>query len=277
MQAKTSPVFQIFEQQHQEARALFLVLGKQIKSKKAIELLGKLEFLELYADLLSKIYFGKENLGTNLFSPFKKLKRSLRVIQHLKLVEKSIQEKTTLSAVKMDSFSDYLLSQKRKGQKDAFDLMVGSPLKIWEDLLDKTYESSKGIKPLMISTAINQLVQEELEFLHQDIRTPLSTQAFSQLFESLRRIIMLENFLVHLGFNPIFINQIHQEIQSLKENLKPWYTNHLTLQALSAFLAERENPSKKYLDWAKELRVEKKGLSSQIEKQAIQLLQKISS
>jgi hypothetical protein len=277
MQAKTSPVFQIFEQQHNEAISLFLVLGKQIKSKKAIELLNRLEFLELYSDLLAKIHFGQENLGPSLFSPFKKLKKSLQIIHHLKLVEKSISQRTLETGLRMESFSAFLLSQKRSGQKDTFELVIGSTLKAWDQFLNKAHQKSKGIKPLMISTAINQLAQEELEFLHQDIKAPLSTQAFPQLFESLRKIIMLENLLVHIGFNPIFVEQIHQEIHLLKENLKPWYTNHLALQALSVFLAEKENPSKKYLDWAKELRVEKKGLSSQIEKQAIQLLQKISS
>lgn len=277
MQAKTSPIFQIFEQQHQEARAIFLALGKQIKSKKAVELQSRLEFLELYSDLMSKIHFTSENLGVSLFSPFKKLKKSLQKIHHLKLVERSIISRLEESDVKMDGFSEYLAAQKRKGQKDAFELVVGSPLKTWDDFLLKTQLNSKGIKPLMINTAINQLTQEELEYLHQDIKIPLSTQTFPELFESLRKIIMLENLLIHLGFNPIFVQQIHEEIQELKENLKPWYRNHLTLQALTGFIAEQENPSKKYLEWAKELKAEKKSLSSQIEKQAVGLLKKISA
>ena len=77
MQVKTSPVFQIFLQQHQEAKTLFLDLGKEIKSKKAIQLLGHMEFLELYADLLSKIHFENKDLDHSLFSPLKKLKKSL--------------------------------------------------------------------------------------------------------------------------------------------------------------------------------------------------------
>lgn len=128
----------------------------------------------------------------------------------------------------------------------------------------------------MIRTAINQLVEEELEYLQKDLKVPFSTQAFPELFESLRKIIMLENLLVHLGFNPIFVSLIHQEIQQLKENLKPWYSNHLALQALAAFLAQKENPSRKYLDWAKDLKAEKKSLSTQIERQAVDLLQKIT-
>lgn len=276
MQAKISPVYHIFEQQHHEAKALFLALGKQIKSKKAVELLAKMEFMELFADMLAKIHFEKENFGKSLFSPFKSLKRSLRLIQHLKLVEKTTQTRVNTLEIQLDSFSDYLSSQKRKGQKEAFELVVGSTLKIWDDFLEKTHQSSKGIKPLMIRTAINQLVEEELEYLQKDLKVPFSTQAFPELFESLRKIIMLENLLVHLGFNPIFVSLIHQEIQQLKENLKPWYSNHLALQALAAFLAQKENPSRKYLDWAKDLKAEKKSLSTQIERQAVDLLQKIT-
>ena len=277
MQAKISPIYLIFEQQHHEAKTLFLALGKQIKSKKAVELLSKMEFMELFADLLAKIHFEKENFGKSLFSPFKSLKRSLRIIQHLKLVEKTTLDRVSTLDVQLASFSDYLAVQKRKGQKEAFDLVIGSTLKIWDNFLEKTRHSSKGVRPLEIRTAINQLVEEELEFLQKDLKIPFSTHAFPELFESLRKIIMLENLLVHLGFNPIFVPQIHQEIQQLKENLKPWYSNHLALQALAAFLSQKENPSKKYLDWAKDLKAEKKGLSSQIEKQAVDLFQKITS
>ena len=52
-----SPVFQLFSHQHQLAKALFLELGKEIKSSKAIALLEQLEFLELYSELLEKIHF----------------------------------------------------------------------------------------------------------------------------------------------------------------------------------------------------------------------------
>lgn len=276
MSVKTSPVFQYFEQQHAEAKALFLALGKQIKTKKAVELLSKLEFLELYSDLMAKIHFENEDLGVSLFSHFKRLKKALRKIHHLKLVERNIQSREGQHHQRMESFSTYILTEKRNVQKEAFDLAIGSTLKIWDDFLVKTHQSSKGIKPLMISTAINQLANEELGYLQEDIEVPLKTQTFPELFESLRKIIMLENLLIHLGFNPIFVSQIHGEIQALKESLKPWYANHLTLQALSHFLAEKENPSKKYMEWAKELKAEKKSLSSQIEKQAVRLMEKLA-
>lgn len=277
MQVKTSPVFQIFLQQHQDAKALFLDLGKEIKSKKAIQLLGHMEFLELYADLLSKIHFENKDLDQSLFSPLKKLKKSLKKIHHLKLVEKNLKTRESISGQKFESFRSYLSSQKRIMQKETFDLVVGSSLKNWEELLDRAHQASKGLKPLTISTAIHQLVQEELEMATNDVKSPMSTQSFRDLFESFRKVIMLENILLHLGFNSIFIPQIHQELQSVKNGLKPWYANHLTFQTMTHFLSEKEDVSKKYLDWVKELKEEKKNLSSEIEKQAVELVRKVVS
>jgi len=277
MQVKTSPVFQIFLQQHQDAKALFLDLGKEIKSKKAIQLLGHMEFLELYADLLSKIHFENKDLDQSLFSPLKKLKKSLKKIHHLKLVEKNLKTRESISGQKFESFRTYLSVQKRIMQKETFDLVVGSSLKNWEELLDRAHQASKGLKPLTISTAIHQLVQEELEMATNDVKSPMSTQSFRDLFESFRKVIMLENILLHLGFNSIFIPQIHQELQSVKNGLKPWYAYHLTFQTMTHFLSEKEDVSKKYLDWVKELKEEKKNLSSEIEKQAVELVRKVVS
>ena len=277
MQVKTSPVFQIFLQQHQEAKTLFLDLGKEIKSKKAIQLLGHMEFLELYSELLSKIHFEDQNLSQPLFSPLKKLKKSLKKIQHIKLVEKNLKTKESDSGQKFESFCTYISTQKRIMQKEAFDMVVGSSLKTWEDLLERAHQASKGIKPLTISTAIHQLVQEELELATNDVKSPMSTQSFRDLFESFRKVIMLENILLHLGFNSIFIPQIHQELQSVKNGLKPWYANHLTFQTMTHFLSEKEDVSKKYLDWAKELKEEKKYLSIEIEKLAVELVRKVVS
>lgn len=275
MPVKTSPVFQIFEQQHQEAKTLFLSLGKQVKSKKAIGLQLKLEFLELYADLMEKIHFENQTLGNDLFLPFKSLKKSLRKTHHLKLVEQNFKMREEKTGLFFNSYGEYLLVQKREIQKEAFDLLVGSTLRIWDDFSEKAQQTSRGLKPLTINTAINQLVQEELELLHRELKSPIHSQGFRDLFESLRKIIMLENLLIQLGFNPIFVNSIHDEMGQLKENLKPWYSNHLAFQTLSGFLAEKASISKKYMDWIKELKEEKKGLSSEIEKQAFPLLNKV--
>ena len=272
-----SPVFQLFSHQHQQAKALFLELGKEIKSTKAIALLEQLEFLELYSELLEKIHFEQKHLGYSLFFPLKTLKKSLKKIHHLKLVEKGLKEREKNLSLTFESFKTYLNEQKRGMQKEAFDLMVGSSLKMWEDYLEKAFEASKCIKPLVLNTSIHQLVQEELAFMTKEVTPPMSTQGFRDLFEGLRKVIILENLLVHLGLNPIYLPQIHEELERLKNGLKPWYANHLNLQSLTHFIGQQEEVSKKYLDWVKELKDEKKSLTATLEKQAISLLRKVGN
>ena len=272
-----SPVFQLFSHQHQLAKALFLELGKEIKSSKAIALLEQLEFLELYSELLEKIHFEQKHLGYSLFFPLKTLKKSLKKIHHLKLVEKGLKEREKNSPITFESFKTYLNEQKRGMQKEAFDLMVGSSLKMWEEYLEKAHEASKGIKPLVLTTSIHQLVQEELNSLSKEVTPPMSTQGFRDLFEGLRKVIILENLLIHLGLNPIYLPQIHEELEQLKNGLKPWYANHLNLQSLTHFIGQQEEVSKKYLDWVKELKEEKKSLTASLEKQALSLLRKVAN
>jgi hypothetical protein len=272
-----SPVFQLFSHQHQQAKALFLELGKEIKSSKAIALLEQLEFLELYSELLEKIHFEQKHLGYSLFFPLKTLKKALKKIHHLKLVEKGLKEREKSLSTNFEGFKTYLNAQKRAMQKDAFDLMVGSSLKMWEEYLEKAHEASKGIKPLVLTTSIHQLVQEELNSLSKEVTPPMSTQGFRDLFEGLRKVIILENLLVHLGLHPIYLPQIHEELERLKNGLKPWYANHLKLQSLTHFIGQQEEVSKKYLDWVKELKEEKKSLTATLEKQALSLLRKVGN
>ncbi len=270
-----SPVFQLFSHQHQQAKALFLELGKEIKSTKALALLEQLEFLELYSELLEKIHFEKKHLGYSLFFPLKTVKKSLKKIHHLKLVEKGLKQREKNLSLTFESFKNYLNEQKRGMQKEAFDLMVGGSLKMWEDYLEKAYEASKGIKPLVLTTSIHQLVQEELNSLSKEVAPPMTTEGFRDLFEGLRKVIILENLLVHLGLSPIYLPQVHEELERLKNGLKPWYANHLNLQSLTHFIGQQEEVSKKYLDWVKELKEEKKALSLTLEKQALSLLRKV--
>lgn len=275
MQSKVSPVFQVFERQHQDAKALFLVLGKQIKSKKAVELLGKMEFLELYSNLLGKIHFEQQGLNFDIYAPFKKLQKNLRKIQHFKLAEKTLEEKVAASKLTFNSYRQYLDKQKKQLYIDSFDLVIGSSLKAWDEFYQNSLQASKGIKPLAISSAVNQIIKEELDFIHLDLKASLDSKALKEIFDALKTIIMLENLLIHLGFNPIFVSSIHQEFKELKDSLKPWYSNQLSLQSLTHFVAEKEEISKKYLDWINELKTQKKLLSSQAEKQAHQLFDKI--
>jgi hypothetical protein len=191
------------------------------------------------------------------------------------LVESGLKQREKNLSIAFDSFKTYLNEQKRGMQKEAFDLMVGSSLKMWEEYLEKAHEASKGIKPLVLTTSIHQLVQEELSYLGKEVSSPISTQGFRDLFEGLRKVIILENLLIHLGLNPIYLPQVHEELEQLKNGLKPWYANHLNLQSLTHFIGQQEAVSKKYLDWVKELKDEKKALATTLEKQALSLLRKV--
>jgi hypothetical protein len=275
MQATVSPVFQLFEMQQQEAKSIFLTLGKQIKSKKAIELLGKMEFLELYADLMAKVHFEIEGLNFDIFKDFKDMKRSLRKIHHFKLAEKSLNDREEKLGIKFNGYRIHLDKYKKQLYTETFDLIVGSTLKSWESFHDKAMKASRGVKPLAIHTAVNQIIQEELDFFQLDKKGAMDSKALKDTFEGLRTIIMLENMLIHLGFNPIFISAIHEEIAALKDNLKPWYSNQLALQSLTHFLRDKPEAGKKYLDWLKELKEHKTSLASQAEKQAHGLFEKI--
>ena len=191
------------------------------------------------------------------------------------MVETGLKQREKNLSLAFDSFKTYLNEQKRGMQKEAFDLMVGSSLKMWEEYLEKAHEASKGIKPLVLTTSIHQLVQEELSYLGKEVSSPISTQGFRDLFEGLRKVIILENLLIHLGLNPIYLPQVHEELEQLKNGLKPWYANHLNLQSLTHFIGQQEAVSKKYLDWVKELKDEKKSLATTLEKQALSLLRKV--
>jgi hypothetical protein len=275
MSGSLSPVFQVFEQQFAEAKSLFLELGKQIKSKKAIPLSAKMSFLEIYTDLLAKIHYTKEGLNFDIFSDFKQLKKKLHKVHHLKLVEKSLQDQELKSELTYGGYREFLAYQKKQLYIQTFDMVVGSTLKTWEDFYQKCEKSSRGIRPLMVNTAINQIIQEELEYLGLDSKGAMDSTVLRDVFEGLRKIIIYENLLIHLGFNPIFVSSIHTEIEQLKDNLKPWYSNHIALQSLTSYLAEQQDVSKKYLKWAKDLKEEKQLLSIQAERQTKILFNKI--
>jgi hypothetical protein len=275
MSGSLSPVFQVFEQQFTEAKSLFLDLGKRIKSKKAIPLAAKMGFLEIYSDLLAKIHFQKEGLNFDIFSELKRIKKNLGKVHHFKLVEKSLLEKEIKSGLTFGGYRDFLVNQKKLLYTQTFDMVIGSSLKTWEDFYRTSEKSSRGIKPLMVNTAINQMIQEELEYLDINSERPIGCTALRDVFEGLQKIIIYENLLIHLGFNTIFVTNIHQEMEQLRDNLKPWYSNHLVLQSLTCYLAEQEEVSKKYLKWAKELKKEKLGLRSLAERQTKGLFGKI--
>ena len=262
MQTKVSRIFDLFEKNLKEAKSLFLELSKQIKSKKAALLYEKLEYLEIFGELLGKIHFDKEEFANQLFRDFRILQKDLKKIIRLKTVEIGLRDRQ-------------ILKTQTGLHTEAFDRIVGGTISRWGKLNEEVKNGSIGHKPITISTAIHQLVNEELEFFHIDWKKGLDAKACKDMDAGLRKILHLEFILQYLGFNPIFVTDIHEEIESLLQTLSKWYNNHLELQSLSQYLSDKEQVSKKYLDWIKDLQTKKKSLSSAIEKQDQELFQKI--
>src|SRR5690554_2253023 len=105
MLGKGSPLFHLFESQFKEARSLFNALGKNFKSKKAIELEEKLIFLNIYLQVLNKIHFTEERLKFEPFVPFKPICKSMRRIHHFKLAIEAFEEvKGTQSFATFEAF-----------------------------------------------------------------------------------------------------------------------------------------------------------------------------
>ncbi|NVJ85814.1 MAG: hypothetical protein HWE15_05880 [Algoriphagus sp.] len=275
MQTKVSRIFEVFEKNLLEAKSLFLELSKQIKSKKAASLYEKLEYLEIYGELLGKIHFEQEGLSNQIFRDFRLLQKDLRKIIRLKTVENGLRNRQNDKNLTYRSYGAFLAEHKKGLHTEAFDRIVGGTLSKWEKLQEQIKKGSAGHKPIAISTAIHQLVHEELEFFQVDWKIGLDSKACKDLQSGLIKILYLESILHSLGFNPIFVESIHEEMRQLLGSLSKWYSNHLELQTLSQYLSDKEEVAKKYLEWLKDLQIKKKSLSSLVEKQAQVLYQKI--
>lgn len=264
MQGKISPIFRLFEIQFEEAKSAFSSLGKQFKGKKAIELEQKLIFLEIYIDLLSRIYFKEDKLKFQLFSPFKDLFKGLKKVKHIKMVLDQVRLHNLDQNIAFNSYIKSLESNKKKLYAEVYDLIVSTPFQIWEKLYEEAYGYSKGLKPLMINTATTQIINEELEYFNLEHKTKMDSKALKDIYEGLRVIIALENLRIESGFNSIFVVEVHEHMGGLRQSLLDWYQNHLFIQHLSFYLTDKENIAKKYLDLLSRLQANKKSLSQKV-------------
>lgn len=264
MQGKISPIFRHFHIQFEEAKSAFSSLGKQFKGKKAIELEQKLIFLEIYIDLISRIYFKEENLKFQLFSPFKDLFKGLKKVKHIKMVLDQVRLHNIDQNVVFNTYIKSLESDKKKLYAEVYDLIVSTPFQIWDKLYEEAYEYSKGLKPLMINTATTQIINEELEFFNLEHKNKMDSKALKDIYEGLRVIIALENLRIESGFNSIFVEEVHGHMGGLRQSLLDWYQNHLFIQHLSFYLTDKENIAKKYLDLLSRLQTNKKSYTHKV-------------
>ena len=268
-------MFRLFAQQYEGAKSAFLVLGKKYRGKKAIELEQKLVFLEIYSDLLSRIYFEEDKLKFKLFSPFKRIFKGLKKTKHLKSILSQLDAFESKNDIELVSYRKSLSSEKDAVYAETYDLIVGTTLKVWEHLYEEVHHFSKGLKPLMINTSTTQIINEELEFFNLENKPKLTSAALKDIYEGLRVITALENLRIESGFNSIFVQEVHDRMAELQRALNDWYHNHLFLQHLTGFLAEREDISKKYLELLSQLQANKKAYTQKVENQCKQLFERI--
>ncbi|HLW20332.1 MAG TPA: hypothetical protein VKX33_08415 [Cyclobacteriaceae bacterium] len=274
MLGKGSPLFHLFESQFKEARSLSSGLGKNFKSKKAIELEEKLIFLNIYLQVLNKIYFKEERLKFEPFEPFKPICRSMKRIHHFKLATAAFEEvKGTQS---FTAFEAFLTAEKKVLYKEAYEVLISSPIDIWESFYLTVYSHSKKVQPLMINTATTQLINEELEYISFKEADQLDSEALKDIMEALRVITVGENMKIAIGLNPSFTSVIHGEMKSLSQLLIQWHQIHLFAQYLNYFLSGNEDVSLKYLELAKKAKIKKQRLSVGADSLCKKLLSKLT-
>ncbi|WP_186757511.1 hypothetical protein [Echinicola salinicaeni] len=262
---QVSPIFQLFDQQYTIAKKLFTSLAKQFKSKKAIELEEKLIFLEIYIDLLSRIHFNEKKLKFELFGPYKQLFKALKKVLHIKLIQQALGTTSAKSNLSYKSYEKILLKDKNKIYTDAYDIIMGTPLEVWEALYKEAFEFSKALKPLQINTSTTQIINEELGFFKFDSETKLEAKEIKDIYEGLQVIITLENVRIVSGLNATFTELVHEHMNQLSQLLYKWYQNHLFLQHLTFVHSNtEETPSKKYLDLIHTLKSNKKKLTTKV-------------
>lgn len=276
MQNRLSPIFQLFDQQYTLAQKSFNALGKQFKSKKAIDLEEKLIFLEIYIDLLSRIRFDEKKLKFQLFGPFKGIFKSLKKVLHIKLIQQAYAEVSGQGKSHFSSYESYLEKDKKDIYTASFETILATPLEIWEDLYREAYNHSKDLKSLMINTATTQIINEELEYFKFDSEKKLGPKEIKDIYEGLQVIIALENFRMVAGLNATFTAIIHQKMNDLSHLLYSWYQNHLFLQHLTFFLADKDElPNKKYIDLIDHIKNDKKKLTNTVVSQCNYLFTKV--
>lgn len=257
MFGKVSPLFDLFDRQFGEARSLLNALGKNFRSRKALELEEKLIFINVYFHILNKIHFQEERLKFESYSSFNAICKSLKRIRHYKLAVSAFEEEKIEATY--STYEHFLLAEKKAIYKNAYEIIVSRPSDIWEPLYASAYDYSKGTKPLEIDTATRQVIDEELEYINFKGKEGMDSQALRDIMQALQIITVVENVKVAIGLNPVFTSDIHQEMKTLSKALARWNQTYLFAQHLNYFLSDNEGVGKKYLGLARRTKEKRKG------------------
>ena len=275
MKGKVSPIFSLFQNHFDEAKTAFSGLSRQYRGKKAIELESRLIFMEIYIELLSRIHFKEDQLKFRLFSPFKEIYKGLKKTKHLKMIKGQLEALKNLDQNNFSAYGKLLETEKNKLYNEVYELVISSPLQIWEDLYQEAFKYSQGLKPLMINTATTQIIEEELTYFRVENNGKLDSKNLKDIYEGLRVITALENLRIASGFNPVFVQEVHERMNELQKVMLKWYENHLFIQHLVGYLKDMEEVPKKYLDLLGSLQSNKKNFTKQVEQLCDELFERI--
>jgi hypothetical protein len=275
MLERKAPTLHLFEQQLDAGKTLFGELAKKIRSKKAILLEEKLFFYQLFLELIGKIHFEEKKLSLKLFSPFDQLYRNLKLVHHVRLITDAYEESSIDFNGAFTEYKQDLDEDKKRIYTELFDTVLSAPIKIWEDLYLSVYPFIRQLTPFQVNTASTQLINEEVDFSHFDAKNELDPISIKDIYESLNKIIAIENIRTSMGLNPVFTDDVHKKINLLSHQLYDWYQNHLFFQHFSHFLREKETVDKRYLHLLKTIKKNHKGLTAGVVTQSVYLFTKV--
>lgn len=274
MSDKVSPLFHLFDQKFKEAKTSWDLLSKNFKSRKALELEEKLIFLNIYLQLLSKIHFQEESLKFDPFDPFKNIYKALKRIHHYKLAITAYETERANKKIIYNTYEKFLAIEKRELYKEVYEEIISAPFEAWEPLYATAHHYSRNIKPLMIDTSAIKLINEEIEYLNYKEKDHWDNQSIKDIMDGLQVITVVENIKIAVGFNSLFIEEIHLEMKKLCQLLNVWFQNHLFAQHLNFFLSENEMGGAKYLELAKSIKHNKIRLTEEVASLSKNLFQK---
>ncbi|MEX2511758.1 MAG: hypothetical protein WD398_02535 [Cyclobacteriaceae bacterium] len=246
MSSASPLIFHTFVRHYDAGKAVFGELTKKIKSKKSIELEDHLFLFELYVLLLAKIHFKNKNLVYEIFSPFKGLKKNLKKVHHIRLIEDAFH---IYFGDHKEDFKEYeksIVSDKKNIYTNVYEMILSIPLQVWEDLYRDVMHYSKDLTPLTINTASTQIINEEIGYFQFDTKSRLDPLNMHDIFRGLKKVTFIEKIRLSIGLNAVFTHKVHQQMDQLMQTLEGWYHTHLIYQHLVHFLRDREKIDKKY-------------------------------
>jgi hypothetical protein len=245
--ASTLPlILHVFDKHYDVGKELFEDLSKKIKSKKAIALEEEFFFIITYIQLLERAHFNKKRVIGRIFIPFKELYKDLGKVKHIRFIQDGYIKYMEANSTFYTDYEKLIASDKNRLYTGVYELILSIPLQHWENLYRNIWENSKGMSVLSINTAINQIINEEIEFFYFDTKARLNPQTISDIYKGLKKVTALEKIRLNIGLNSIFTHEVHQQINILSTEMEDWHKNQLLLQHLGNHLGKKEEISKKY-------------------------------